>query len=142
DRTLALDLIVPPKSRRIPIEAFCVEHGRWSRRGDEAVTAFSASNNMLASKDLKIAAKARGSQGDVWANVSKAQKKLAENMVVARGSGAGAGSGRGANLGGGSMRGGAGPTGEGFSAGRAPQASLSAPINQANSNETVDSVAA
>src|SRR5215475_11413073 len=110
DRALALDLIVPPKSRRIPIEAFCVEHGRWSRRGDEAVTAFSASNNMLASKDLKIAAKARGSQGDVWVNVSKAQKKLAENMVVARGSGAGAGSGRGANLGGGSMRGGAGPT--------------------------------
>src|SRR5262245_65451451 len=45
DRTLALDLIVPPKSRRIPIDAFCVEHGRWSRRGDEAVTAFSASNN-------------------------------------------------------------------------------------------------
>src|SRR5262245_33300495 len=32
DRTLALDLIVPPKSGRIPIEAFCVEHGRWSRR--------------------------------------------------------------------------------------------------------------
>ena len=34
DRVLALDLIVPPKSRRIPIEAFCVEQGRWSRRGN------------------------------------------------------------------------------------------------------------
>ena len=82
DRTLALDLIVPPKSRRIPIEAFCVEQGRWSRRGGETVAAFSASNNMLASKDLKIAAKAKGSQGDVWANVSKAQEKLAMNLTV------------------------------------------------------------
>ena len=45
DRVLALDLIVPPKSGRIPIDAFCVEQGRWSRRGDEAVTAFSASDN-------------------------------------------------------------------------------------------------
>lgn len=83
DRVLALDLIVPPRSGRIPIEAFCVEQGRWSRRGQEAVAAFSASNNMLASKELKIAAKAKGSQGEVWANVSKAQAKLAENVVVA-----------------------------------------------------------
>ncbi|HKQ93241.1 MAG TPA: DUF6569 family protein, partial [Blastocatellia bacterium] len=43
DRVLALDLIVPPKSGRIPIDAFCVEQGRWSRRGNEAVAAFSAS---------------------------------------------------------------------------------------------------
>jgi ARG/rhodanese/phosphatase superfamily protein len=82
DRVLALDLIVPPKSGRIPIDAFCVEQGRWSRRGDEAVTAFSVSNNVLASKDLKIAAKAKGSQGEVWANVSKTQEKLAMNMTV------------------------------------------------------------
>jgi hypothetical protein len=82
DRVLALDLIVPPKSGRIPIDAFCVEQGRWSRRGNEAVTAFSASDNALASKDLKIAAKARKSQGEVWSNVSKAQGKLAANLAV------------------------------------------------------------
>src|SRR5262245_27279517 len=82
DRALALDLIVPPKSGRIPIDAFCVEHGRWTRRGNEAVTAFSASNNALASKDLKIAAKARRSQGEVWANVSKTQVKLAANLLA------------------------------------------------------------
>src|SRR5262249_24005838 len=82
DRALALDLIVPPKSGRIPIDAFCVEQGRWSRRGNEGVAAFSASDNALASKDLKIAAKARRSQGDVWANVSKTQEKLAMNMTV------------------------------------------------------------
>ena len=82
DRALALDLIVPAKSGRIPIDAFCVEQGRWSRRGNEGVVAFSASDNALASKDLKIAAKARRSQGDVWANVSKTQEKLAMNMTV------------------------------------------------------------
>jgi hypothetical protein len=113
DRALALDLIVPPKSGRIPIDAFCVEQGRWSRRGNEAVAAFSASENALASKELKIAAKARRSQGEVWANVGKTQRKLAENMVVAKGV-----------LGGVS-------TGSGSGAGVAPQASFSAPINQA-----------
>ena len=113
DRVLALDLIVPPKSGRIPIDAFCVEQGRWSRRGGEAVTAFSASENGLASKDLKIAAKARMSQGDVWANVSKTQEKLAMNMTVTssappapararRGAGAGGGNLR---IGGGRMTG-------------------------------------
>src|SRR5262245_18073741 len=83
DRVLALDLIVPPKSGRIPIDAFCVEQGRWSRRGNEAVTAFSASDNGLASKDLKIAANARRSQSEVWANVSKSQEKLAANLRLA-----------------------------------------------------------
>src|SRR5215813_3747225 len=122
DRVLALDLIVPPRSGRIPIDAFCVEQSRWNRRGNEAVTAFSASENALASKDLKIAAKAKASQSDVWANVSKAQKKLAENMVVTSGSGGGIGAGRGANDGDVSARMGAVPTGSGFSAGRAPQA--------------------
>lgn len=82
DRVLALDLIIPPRSGRIQIDAFCVEQGRWSRRGNEAVTAFSASNNALASKDLKIAAKAKASQGEVWANVGKAQEKLAANLTV------------------------------------------------------------
>src|SRR5262249_41236841 len=81
DRVLALDLIVPPKSGRIPIDAFCVEQGRWSRRGNEAVAAFSASDNALASKDLKIAANSRRSQVDVWANVSKTQEKLAMKMT-------------------------------------------------------------
>src|SRR5262245_27131353 len=132
DRVLALDLIVPPKSRRIPIEAFCVEQGRWSRRGNEAVTAFSESNNALATKDLKIAAKARRSQGEVWANVGKAQKKLADKLAVARGVPGGVAAGRAGNGGGGDMGiGGGQAIASGSNAGSAPQASLSPPINQA-----------
>jgi len=156
DRVLALDLIVPPKSGRIPIDAFCVEQGRWSRRGDEAVTAFSASNNVLASKDLKIAANARRSQSEVWANVSKAQEKLAANLSVTGQARIGYGGGRAAdrvsgivattrsgNVGGRAVRMGGGPTtGAGSNAGAAPQASLSAPINQANRIEILGEVAA
>lgn len=85
DRVLALDLILPPKSGRIPIDAFCVEHSRWSQRGQEAVTAFSASDKMLATKGLKLAARNSQSQSEVWANVSVAQAKLAKNYVAAKG---------------------------------------------------------
>ncbi len=142
DRVLALDLIVPPKSGRVPIDAFCVEQGRWSRRGNEAVTAFSASDNALASKDLKIAAKARRSQGEVWANVGKAQEKLAANLAAAdparrvSGGVATTRNGRSVRIGGGQS------IGIGDSAGRAPQAALSAPINQPIRIETADGAAA
>ena len=37
DRMMAVDLILPPRSGKIPISAFCVENGRWSQRGSEAV---------------------------------------------------------------------------------------------------------
>ena len=33
DRTLTVSLLLPPKSGRVPIASFCVEHGRWSARG-------------------------------------------------------------------------------------------------------------
>ena len=32
---IGVDLIVPPRSGKLPISAFCVEHGRWSGRGNE-----------------------------------------------------------------------------------------------------------
>src|SRR5688572_28640197 len=40
DRVLAVDLIVPPRSGKIPIAAFCVEQGRWRQRGEEAAGKF------------------------------------------------------------------------------------------------------
>src|SRR5713101_4360263 len=43
DRMLAVDLIVPPSSGKMPIAAFCVEHGRWSRRGNEQASVFTSS---------------------------------------------------------------------------------------------------
>jgi len=43
DRVLAVDLIVPARSGRMPIDSFCVEHGRWVARGDESTAAFASS---------------------------------------------------------------------------------------------------
>src|SRR5262249_38131028 len=83
DRVLAMDLIVPAKSGKIPIESFCVEQGRWSGRGQEATAMFAASNNTLISKDLKIAAKDKASQHEVWEKVAQSQAKLGAGVVAA-----------------------------------------------------------
>jgi len=77
---LAVDLIVPPKSGKMPIAAFCVEHGRWSRRGNEQASVFTSSADVAASKDLKLAAKRANSQGAVWETVTVTQDKLSENV--------------------------------------------------------------
>jgi ARG and Rhodanese-Phosphatase-superfamily-associated Protein domain len=80
DRVLAVDLIVPPHSGKIPIAAFCVEQGRWSRRGSEQVGAFASSVEVVSTKDLKLAAKRSKSQGAVWENVRVAQDKLSSKV--------------------------------------------------------------
>lgn len=80
DRVLAADLIVPPKSGRMPIAAFCVESGRWNKREGERAEVFSRSAEVVVTKDLKLAAKSAKSQGAVWENVTVAQDKLSENV--------------------------------------------------------------
>ena len=80
DRCLTVDLILPPKSGKVPIAAYCVEQGRWSQRGREAAANFSSSDSRLATKDLKIAGLGKGkSQGEVWSKVEEAQVKLSAN---------------------------------------------------------------
>lgn len=76
DRMFPVDLIVPSRSGKIPIDAFCVENGRWSQRGQEAVAQFSESRAMASTKELKMAAKEARSQAEVWNKVSEAQAKL------------------------------------------------------------------
>ncbi|MCM3904676.1 MAG: hypothetical protein ND866_23510 [Pyrinomonadaceae bacterium] len=80
DRVLAVDLIVPPRSGRMPIEAFCVESGRWNKREGERAEVFSSAGDAVATKDLKLAAKSAKSQDAVWANVTVAQDKLSANL--------------------------------------------------------------
>src|SRR5919202_5259842 len=58
DRTLAFDLILPPHSGAMPLDVFCVEHGRWTPRPGESQTANAFTmREMIASKDLKMAVK-------------------------------------------------------------------------------------
>jgi hypothetical protein len=80
DRVLAITIIIPAKSGKISIEAFCVESGRWQSRGKEDVGKFSSSNERIVSKDLKIAANQTRSQGEVWKKVAEAQDKLSQNV--------------------------------------------------------------
>jgi hypothetical protein len=97
DRVLMVSFVLPRKSGEVPVSAYCVEHGRWSKRGAEEVTAFAGSYNSLPSREAKLAMKAplAGAlpaepgvlpaqapnetgerQRAVWDEVAKAQQKL------------------------------------------------------------------
>ena len=80
DRMLATDFIVPPKSGKMPIGAFCVESGRWAKRAGELVEVFSSSAEVASTKELKLAAKRAKSQGEVWQHVKVAQDNLSQNV--------------------------------------------------------------
>lgn len=80
DRVLAVSIIIRARSGRIRIEAFCVESGRWQKRGNEDSTQFSSSNDRIVSKELKLAANGARSQQEVWEKVSEAQDKLSRNV--------------------------------------------------------------
>jgi hypothetical protein len=80
DRVLAVDLIIPARSGKMPIAAFCVEAGRWQQRGQEQSAQFSSSNDMVATRPLKMAAKQAKSQSGVWNEVSEAQVKLSQSV--------------------------------------------------------------
>ncbi|MHC4516917.1 MAG: ARPP-1 family domain-containing protein [Planctomycetota bacterium] len=87
DRVLAVDLVLSPKSGKVPIASFCVEQGRWGARGISSAfmqtlgtTSFQASSNALSSLELKRAVKVSKAQSAVWQNVATAQKKLSDNV--------------------------------------------------------------
>jgi hypothetical protein len=76
---IATDFILPAKSGQTPIDAFCVEHGRWTQRGSEPAAVFASSVDEVAGKELKLAAKRSMDQGQVWQQVAANQKKLSES---------------------------------------------------------------
>lgn len=80
DRTLAYDLIVPPKSGKVALPAFCVEAGRWRGRGKEDVAKFSSSKDQVPTKGGKIAVRAAVSQDEVWKKVAMSQMALQRNL--------------------------------------------------------------
>ena len=80
DRVLAVDLIMPARSGKVPIAAFCVEQGRWQQRGLEQASQFTSSYDMATTKDLKMAAKQARSQSGVWKEVGTAQAKLSRSV--------------------------------------------------------------
>jgi hypothetical protein len=77
DRMISNDFILPPKSGRLPLAAFCVEQGRWSRRGNESALAFSASTELGA---VGFDPRSRWSQISVWKSVAALQDALAARL--------------------------------------------------------------
>jgi len=80
DRVLAVSIIIPARSGRLKIDAFCVESGRWTKRGGEDSTQFTSSNDRIVSKELKIAAHATRPTRELRKQVSNAQEKLSANL--------------------------------------------------------------
>lgn len=80
DRTIGVDLIVPPRSGKVKLAAFCVEHGRWDKRGREEASQFSSSSARIATREIKLAVVQEGSQSKVWEKVAEAQDKLSSNV--------------------------------------------------------------
>ena len=94
DRVLAVSLLLKPHSGALSITSFCVEQGRWSARGSEAVDKFSSANAALPSRSAKLdlagapastAAAPEGAsvgkrQQEIWKTVSEIQGKLTSNL--------------------------------------------------------------
>jgi len=80
DRVFSNDMVLAPDSGKQKIGAFCVESGRWHRRGAEPAREFHSSSKRLASKELRLAARLKQSQSDVWQEVDKVQKKLNQKL--------------------------------------------------------------
>jgi cell envelope opacity-associated protein A len=105
DRVLSVDLLLPPHSGEVSIAAFCVEHGRWTARGNEDGTQFSSAASAMPSHEAKIAMRsymaaalaaappvggpasahvagiATGeSQQEIWSTVRKTQDNLARSV--------------------------------------------------------------
>lgn len=71
DRTFQNDLLVPPRSGKLKVSAFCTEQGRWVQQSSHFESADSAVPN-----SVRKAAKLEKQQGRVWASISKNQEKL------------------------------------------------------------------
>ncbi len=82
DRTITTDLLLAPNSGPQPIEAFCVERGRWSASPDGL--AFTNSPGIVAGASLKRAIQSEKNQSRVWEEVSKAEGRA---VKVARAAG-------------------------------------------------------
>lgn len=94
DRVLSVSLIVPPKSGPMRIAAFCVEPGRWTKRGAEDAKNFGSADAMMPSKQSKLVmakpapspqqAGAKMAEPDaqqkVWSDVARIQGKLSANI--------------------------------------------------------------
>lgn len=80
DRTIASDVVVPPGSPPVAIDAFCVERGRWS---GAAEAAFDENTAMASGAALKLRIQKDQDQIAVWAEVARQSEDVALMSGVA-----------------------------------------------------------
>jgi len=83
DRVIAYDLMLEPDSGKVSLAAFCVESGRWGRRGSERARSFAGAPMALSGNKLKLAVREAKSQSGVWTEVANVQGELTERVTVA-----------------------------------------------------------
>lgn len=86
DRIVGYDAIIASSDKPVPLDVFCVEHGRWS--GEAAFSRSGASNGsstarMMASPKVRARAQAKKDQSEVWKGV--AEQVTANNVSTATG---------------------------------------------------------
>ncbi len=75
DRQIGQDFIIGAKET-VPIDAFCVEHGRWNEnRGGTATGGKFSAVKQLANSDVRVAGQYKADQNEVWSKVSEVNKK-------------------------------------------------------------------
>jgi hypothetical protein len=81
DRTIATDVVLPPRSTPVTIDAFCVEPGRWAADAASGME-FSLNEAMVSGAALKRTIQADMSQMAVWSEVAETEA-LAASYVEA-----------------------------------------------------------
>ena len=71
DRAIAADLVIPPRTRGVPVASFCVEHDRWN-----GMSAFGSTTGLVVGAQLRTAIQKEKNQDKVWAAVAQAKAKL------------------------------------------------------------------
>jgi ARG and Rhodanese-Phosphatase-superfamily-associated Protein domain len=77
DRVIAKDRIVAPGAEPLPLDVFCVEHGRWSQGAN-----FTAAKTIV-HPSVREQAAMKQSQSDVWASVTAGSTAAAPAGVAA-----------------------------------------------------------
>lgn len=83
DRIVGHDCLVTSSNKPVPLDVFCVEHGRWqsgtavgqSHGGStEYVVGFQAAKSVMASPQVREKAQAKKDQSQVWSEVAKTER--------------------------------------------------------------------
>lgn len=71
DRAIAADLVIPPRTRKVSVPSFCVEHDRWS-----GMTTFGSTTGLVVGAQLRSAIQKERNQQKVWDAVALAKSNL------------------------------------------------------------------